>query len=138
MLKLFYPVVGGWNVAGSLVLMACVYEPFANKLLHQWTYILAEPYQHGSLGRVWLFWLATLNLGFGAWRYPRVTEEVAAMPTLKVSQLQQGITMEERMNGTARDAMYSWQVMTSELIRRGNARNESLYLVGSAKREPKN
>ncbi len=38
----------------------------ADKLLRQWTYILAEPYQHGPMGRAWVVWVSVLNVGFGA------------------------------------------------------------------------
>ncbi|HJN74432.1 MAG TPA: apolipoprotein N-acyltransferase [Myxococcota bacterium] len=60
--------------------------------------------------------LFVANLGYGAWRIPRVEAEVATWPTIKVTQLQQGISMEERMKGSARDAMLSWVRMTGELV----------------------
>lgn len=58
------------------------------------------------------------NLGFGFWRYGDVSEQLEQMPRIRVAQLQQSITMEERMNTSARDAMTSWQELTSEHIRK--------------------
>ena len=56
------------------------------------------------------------NIGFGAWRTAKVDAEVATWPRLKVSQLQQGITMEERMRSTPRAAMLSWYEMSNRLV----------------------
>lgn len=57
------------------------------------------------------------NLGFGAWRHAEIGRQVEELPRIRVSQLQQSITMEERMNTSARDAMTSWQELTSAHIR---------------------
>ena len=43
MLELFYPVVGFWNLVGSVLIMACAYEPLADKVFRQWTYIFSQP-----------------------------------------------------------------------------------------------
>jgi apolipoprotein N-acyltransferase len=56
------------------------------------------------------------NIGFGAWRTARVDAEVETWPRLKVSQMQQGITMEERMRSTPRAAMLSWYELSNRLV----------------------
>lgn len=56
------------------------------------------------------------NIGFGLWRAAEVEAAVAAMPRIKVSQIQQGITMEERMQSSPGEAMMSW-VKTTEQLR---------------------
>ncbi len=55
------------------------------------------------------------NLIFGAIRTNKVQAEVAEWPTIRVTQLQQSISMEDRMSGTARAAMLEWYQMTNEL-----------------------
>ena len=57
-----------------------------------------------------------VNLAFGAWRTQSVDAQVAEWPTIRVSQIQQGITMEERMSSPPRDAMLQWVRMTGELV----------------------
>lgn len=66
------------------------------------------------LAAVAAVWLA--NLGFGAWRTASVDAEVATWPTVKVSQIQQSITMEERMSRPPRDAMLDWVRLTGDLV----------------------
>ena len=66
MLELFYPVVGAWNLVGSLLIIACVHEPLANKIFHQWTYIFAHPYEHGKYGHIFILWVGGLNACLGA------------------------------------------------------------------------
>ena len=63
---LYYPVVGWWLLAGSVVFLGCAYEPPADKLMRQWTYILAEPYEHGRYGHIFVIWVAVLNIAIGA------------------------------------------------------------------------
>lgn len=65
------------------------------------------------LATVALLWLG--NLAFGLHRLEDLNARVAAMPRIRVSQLQQGVTMEERMASTPRDAMLAWIKMTSHL-----------------------
>lgn len=59
--------------------------------------------------------LFVANLGFGAVRTQRVRAQMAEKPTLRVTQLQQSITMEERMSGTARQAMLEWYQLSTKL-----------------------
>jgi len=60
------------------------------------------------------------NLGFGVWRTAAVDAEVATWPTARLTQMQLSITMEERMRGTARQAMLDW-VRVSNLVPRDGA-----------------
>ena len=50
---------------GCAALLGCVHEPFADKLLRQWTYFLTEPYEHGSLGHALWVWIALVNGALG-------------------------------------------------------------------------
>ncbi len=59
-------------------------------------------------------WFA--NLGFGAWRTHTVEAEMASWPTLRISQLQQDITMSERLQEGARPTMKRWLALTSKII----------------------
>lgn len=106
-----------WQLASVTGVMGVSYLIFLTNCA------LAEVvYRHREGGRMpWatLTVTATLflaNLGYGAWRVPRVEAEVATWQTIKVSQLQQGISMEERMDGTPRDAMLSWVRMSGEFV----------------------
>jgi apolipoprotein N-acyltransferase len=56
------------------------------------------------------------NLGFGAWRSASVDAEVATWPTLRISQLQQDITMSERLQEGARTTLKRWLSLTSKLV----------------------
>ena len=66
LIALYYPLVGWWLLVGSLVFAGCVHEPFADKLLRQWTFIFAKPYAHGTYGHVFILWLSLLNVALGA------------------------------------------------------------------------
>ncbi len=61
---------------------------------------------------VWL-----LNLGFGAWRTTSVDAEVATWDTLRISQIQQDITMSQRLEEGARATQKRWLSLTSKLLR---------------------
>ena len=102
-------VIGIYGVSYLIVLTNCA--------LGEVVYRLREGRKpHAiSLGLVLAIFVG--NLGFGVWRYGDVTEQLNALPRIRVAQLQQSITMEERMNTSARDAMTSWQELTSEHIR---------------------
>ena len=65
MTKLFFPVVGAWWLVGSFVVIAFVHEPFADKVLREWTYIFAKPYEHGAYGHVFVLWAGVINACFG-------------------------------------------------------------------------
>jgi len=64
------------------------------------------------------------NVGFGAWRYDHVSSQLEDLPHIRTTQLQQHVTMEERMSTSARDAMLSWQELTSKHIRQSVKANE--------------
>ena len=59
-------------------------------------------------------WLA--NLGFGAWRTGKLETEMANWPVLRISQIQQDITMEERLREGGRKTMKRWLSLTSKLV----------------------
>ena len=58
--------IGLYNVLGVLILMAMHHEGIADFILRRSTEIIAEPYTHGSFGRMWLWWAATTNAFLGA------------------------------------------------------------------------
>jgi len=58
-------MVGGWNLFGCVMLVFCVYEPFADKVFREWTYFLTKPYEHGSLGHFFILWICILNGALG-------------------------------------------------------------------------
>lgn len=66
-----------------------------------------------ELSVVAFLWMG--NVAFGVTRLSMVEAQLRDMPRLRVSQLQQGVTMEERMASTPRDAMMAWVRMTSKL-----------------------
>jgi apolipoprotein N-acyltransferase len=55
------------------------------------------------------------NLGFGAWRSAAVEAEVATWPVARISQIQLGITMEERMSQPAAKTLQDWIKATQSL-----------------------
>jgi apolipoprotein N-acyltransferase len=56
-----------------------------------------------------------LNLAFGAWRYDRVSDQIAAAPAIRASILQHDVTMEERMRASAVDGLKAWIEVTREI-----------------------
>jgi apolipoprotein N-acyltransferase len=65
-------------------------------------------------GAVAAAFVATLI--FGGVRANRLAKEIDAWPTICVSQLQQSITMEERMHLSPRQAMLDWYRQSNELV----------------------
>ncbi len=67
-----------------------------------------------AVGALWF-----INLGFGWWRFNAVEAELSAAPVARVSILQQGITMVERLEDLRRDhgktAFNSWVKLTEQL-----------------------
>ena len=61
----FLYFVGYWNLLGSIVLYLMVNEAIADRVLRQWTEIIAHSYSVGKYGTMWLWWAATTNLFFG-------------------------------------------------------------------------
>ncbi|MEB3204356.1 MAG: hypothetical protein VKP57_06610 [Candidatus Sericytochromatia bacterium] len=61
----FLEIIGWYNLLGSLFLLAMLHPAVANTLLHAWTRILANPWQHPPLGRLWLAWAGACNLCLG-------------------------------------------------------------------------
>lgn len=52
------------------------------------------------------------NLGFGAWRHASVEEALSKAPVVRVALLQQGVTMEQRLNESALKWLTSWMNLT--------------------------
>ncbi len=52
------------------------------------------------------------NLGFGAWRFETVERALAAAPVARVSMLQQGVTMLERLQDRGTKVLRSWMALT--------------------------
>ena len=60
--------------------------------------------------------LMALVVTFGAWRHASVEAQLAESPTVNVAIIQQNITMEERMSGSALQALKAWVDDTRELV----------------------
>ncbi|MEC8425445.1 MAG: apolipoprotein N-acyltransferase, partial [Myxococcota bacterium] len=54
-------------------------------------------------------------LGFGAWRHGSIEEELDSAPVLDMAVLQQSVTMQERLAGTALDGLKEWVRLTRSL-----------------------
>ena len=50
--------IGCMNAAGAVILLACLNEDFADRLLRRWFYIVPQdtPYKHSAYGPIWLWW----------------------------------------------------------------------------------
>ncbi len=66
----------------------------------------------GAIAAVWL-----ANLGFGAWRTAAVEQQMADWPVLRISQLQQDVTMTQRLKEGGRTTLKRWVQLTSQLVR---------------------
>lgn len=62
----FLLAVGSWNLIGSIALYLMLNSTLADKILRDWTWIIAHPYDVGQYGSLWLWWAATTNTFFGA------------------------------------------------------------------------
>ncbi len=60
--------------------------------------------------------LLLANLGFGAWRVAAVEAELAQAPVLRVSLLQQGVTMEQRLTESPWEGFFSWIDLTRKVF----------------------
>lgn len=58
--------IGLYNLLGSLVLMAMQDVRVADWVMRKGTEMVAEPYEHGRFGLLWLWWAATSNAFLGA------------------------------------------------------------------------
>lgn len=101
-------VIGVYGVSYLVLLTSCA--------LGEWVYRAREGRGVPVVALAATAAVFLANLGFGAWRYPRVEAQVAAMPRIRVSQLQQGITMEQRMAEPAKQAMLYWLHLTRQLV----------------------
>ena len=64
-METFLLAVGYWNLIGSLVLYLMLKPTLADKILRLWTGIIAQPYEIGKYGALWLLWAATTNTFLG-------------------------------------------------------------------------
>lgn len=60
-------------------------------------------------------WLG--NLAFGVWRHGAIQDDIAAAPTLRVSVLQQGVTMLDRIQDRGKKVLESWIKLTAKVVR---------------------
>ncbi|MBD1847707.1 hypothetical protein H6F89_30805 [Cyanobacteria bacterium FACHB-63] len=63
---IFLLSIGYWNLMGSIALYLMLNKAIADRLLREWTWIIAAPYEVGRYGNLWLVWAATTNTFFGA------------------------------------------------------------------------
>lgn len=57
--------IGAYNALGSLAVLVCLRQRWGETLLGKWLQVLAEPYDHGAHGALWVWWAATANLFLG-------------------------------------------------------------------------
>ena len=69
-----------------------------------------------SLSLIALLFLG--NLGFGYWRFHDVEATLSGAPTAKISLLQQGVTMVERLQDRGPEVLGSWETLTAKVIDR--------------------
>ncbi len=56
------------------------------------------------------------NLGFGAWRTGDIERRLQDAPVLRVSILQQDVTMEQRLTESPWESLFSWTKLTSRVL----------------------
>jgi ABC-type iron transport system FetAB permease component len=77
--------IGLYNALGSLLLMAMSDVRVAGWVLRKGTEMVAEPYEHGRFGKLWLWWAATTNLFMGAVMVLASRWEVAAQREVTIA-----------------------------------------------------
>ncbi len=60
--------------------------------------------------------LFAANLGFGYWRFHDVERQLAEAPTARVSILQQGVTMVQRIQDRGPEVLKGWLELTSKVV----------------------
>jgi apolipoprotein N-acyltransferase len=100
-------VFGAMGVSYLILLVNCA---LAEPLLARRE---GKPIPWPAIATVAALWLA--NLGFGAWRYNHVEEELAKAPIVRASILQQHVTMVARLNERGPETLKSWLKLTSLL-----------------------
>ena len=104
-------VFGVTGISYLLILVNCV---LAEAL---YRHKEGRPQPWGALAGVGALWLC--NLGFGFYRLDALRSEAASAPVLKVSQLQQNVTMEERLAASIIEGLQDWMVLTRKIARQG-------------------
>lgn len=100
-------VFGVWGLSFLVMLSNCVIAETVMRLREkQKPPVLA-------LGGALALFLA--NLGFGAWRHGSIESELEQAQVLDMAVLQQSVTMEERLAGTAIDGLKEWVRLTKAL-----------------------
>jgi len=59
--------------------------------------------------------LFVANLGFGYWRFNMVEAELAKAPVVRISELQQGVSMVKRIEDRGTDVLRSWMKSTAKV-----------------------
>jgi apolipoprotein N-acyltransferase len=75
---------------------------------------MAKPMPWNALAIVALCWGGIS--GFGYMRYNNIAEEIAKAPSLRVSVLQQDVTMKYRLDRDTWEAIKDWQVLTDKIL----------------------
>jgi hypothetical protein len=57
--------IGAYNVFGAFVMLMCISDSGGDRLLRQWMQILAESYNHGRYGAIWVWFSAILTFFLG-------------------------------------------------------------------------
>ena len=100
-------VTGVWGLSFLVMLCNCVLAESVLRLREK-----RRPAFVALAGALGLF---LVNLGFGAWRHGRVEADLEAAPSLDMAVLQQSVSMEERLAGTALDGLKEWVRLTKAL-----------------------
>ena len=100
-------VFGVWGLSFLVMLSNCVIAETVIRLREkQRPPILA-------IGGALVLFLA--NLGFGAWRHGGIESRLQTAPVVDMAVLQQSVTMEERLAGTALEGLKEWVRLTKAL-----------------------
>lgn len=57
--------IGWWNLAGSIMMLGFIHEPFGQKVLNEWTLMFKDKFTLDYWGKLWCFWASGLNIFFG-------------------------------------------------------------------------
>ena len=64
-------------------------------------------------------------MAWGRWRYETIERQLREAPALRVAQLQTATSMEQRLDGSAREAFDEWMALTSHVTPGSRPRNAS-------------
>ena len=115
-----YRVPWVWQLASVTGVMGLSYLVFlTNTMFAEALYRAREGRKQawGVTGAVVAVFLA--NLGFGAWRYGRLHAEIQRAPVLHAAILQQDVTMQQRLDESALQALAAWVKSTHRIADEG-------------------